>query len=318
MRTKITCTICVISSNEITDPSFKGDNKLVLTLPQCINDPMGFSDTVLEVTKVSESTEDEDSYQLTIISSQLASKNLQIEFIEKISEHLSFLINRSEQNPRFGNIFVKVNWFDFNAIPIQEADNSFQSVIHLSERLSITSTRPLQILEKDFYDANYTDILRFYFDGLRAEHKKSKYFHWFLILEYLENSDKYKQMFSHDKLFNQAESKIIDDAANKMSDGTKKGAVKNLLSRTREFRSAKLLKIINAIGITTYLLNGQSIELIEETLKTITVKRNEIFHNGSSFPEDILWNHLFPLATLIVEKITINKISIEAAKSSTV
>lgn len=311
MRTKITCSFSVISSNEIVEPGFRGGNKLVLTLPLSIKNPMELSDTALEVTEAHDG-----SYQITITSAQLTSKILQIEFVEKIAEYLSFLINRDEKNPRYGNLFIKINWFNFSATSIREEHDGHHETVHISDSLSITSTRNLQLLEKDWRNATYNDMLRFYFDGLRAEHEKSKYFHWFLILEYLENSKKYAYMFAHDKLFNEAESKIIEDAANNMSDTTKKGAVKNLLSRTREFRSAKLLKFINAIGISDYSSNGKSVKLTEETLKAITKGRNAIFHSGSVFPDAALWNDLFPLATLIVEQISMHKISIDAVPSA--
>ena len=262
----------MISSNEIVEPGFRGGNKLVLTLPLSIKNPMELSDTALEVTEAHDG-----SYQITITSAQLTSKILQIEFVEKIAEYLSFLINRDEKNPRYGNLFIKINWFNFSATSIREEHDGHHETVDISDSLSITSTRNLQLLEKDWRNATYNDMLRFYFDGLRAEHEKSKYFHWFLILEYLENSKKYAYMFAHDKLFNEAESKIIEDAANNMSDTTKKGAVKNLLSRTREFRSAKLLKFINAIGISDYSSNGKSVKLTEETLKAITRDETQFF-----------------------------------------
>lgn len=272
---------------------------------------MELSNTALEVTEAPEGF-----YQLTITSALLTSKNCQIEFVEKIAEYLSFLINRDEKNPHYGNLFLEINWLDFGATPIREEQDDLHETVQISEGLSITSTRTLQLLEKDWCNATYSDMLRFYFDGLRAEHRKSKYFHWFLILEYLENSKKYTHLFAHDKLFNEAESKIIQDAANNMSDSTKKGAVKKLLSRTREFRSAKLLKYINSIGISDYSSNGKSVTLTEETLKAIINGRNAIVHSGSDFPDAALWNDLFPLATLIVEQISMHKISIDAVPSA--
>lgn len=307
MRTKLSCTFSVISSNQIVEPGFRGGNKLELALPPTINDPLDLVDTVLELVAAPEG-----DFKMTITSAKLITRNLQIEFIEKISEYISFLINREERNPHYGNLFLKVDWFNFSSIPLLEARDDFHETIQVSDSLSITTTRALKLTEEDWSTTTYSDLLRFYFDGLRAEHQKSKYFHWFLVLEYLENSKRYVQMFSHDKLFDEAESSAIEDVAAKMSDGTKKGAVKNLLSRTKEFRSGKLLKLLNEIGITSYASKGKTVELTEETLKAIIKGRNAIFHSGSDFPDGILWNDLFPLASLIVEQITMNKKSIDA------
>lgn len=93
----------MISSNEIVEPGFRGGNKLVLTLPLSIKNPMELSDTALEVTEAHDG-----SYQITITSAQLTSKILQIEYVEKIAEYLSFLINRDEKTLATGTFLLKL------------------------------------------------------------------------------------------------------------------------------------------------------------------------------------------------------------------
>ena len=224
-----------------------------------------------------------------------------------VAEYLSFLINRNERNPHYGNNFVQVEWFELKAIPVQENADPFHDVLHISDALAISSTRKVTFEEKQVSQGIYHDILRFYFDGLRAEHKKSKYFHWFLILEYLENSVKYKKLFNSNKLFDENEEQQLRDVADKMSDGVKKGAILNLLSRTKEFRNYKLLKMINIFGINNISALGKTGEISLETIKLLTDGRNSLFHSGSDFPELTLWNTLFPLVTQIVEYVSCNQ-----------
>jgi len=229
-----------------------------------------------------------------------------------VADYVSFLINRNEHNPHYGNNFVQIEWFDFMAVPVRDDTSAFQDVLHISDALAISSTRTVALEDGKVTRGTYHDLLRFYFDGLRAEHKKSKYFHWFLILEYLENSKKYKALFDSTKLFNEQETQQLKDVASQMSDGVKKGAVLNLLSRTREFRNYKLLAIINTLGINHISTFIETKEISEESIRGITEGRNALFHSGSDFPEIILWNILFPLVTQIVEHVSCNQGCLDA------
>ena len=80
-----------------------------------------------------------------------------------------------------------------------------------------------------------------------------------------------------------------------MSDDVKKSAIRNLLSRTKEFRNRKLFLILNEIGLKKYKKMGEQIDLSEDIIRNITSGRNALFHKGSSFPEETLWSHLFPI-----------------------
>jgi hypothetical protein len=301
MSYKITCPFTLISSHKIEEVGFRGGNNIRLTIPFKIDTPLGFTGINLEIDQL-----EEDKYNIVIISNSLDTKEKQVRFLEKISEYISFLINRKENNPQYGSIFVNIEWFDFKAILLQEDSNSFLSTAHLTDFWEISSTRPVTISHDDLSSATYNDLLQFYFNGLRAEHKKSKYFHWFLILEYLEKSGKYKNLFNDKKLFDEVEEQEIKNVAEKMNDPVKKGVILNLLSRTKEFRNTKLLKMINCLEITNYNSIGKHVEITEEIVKTIINGRNALFHSGTKFPEPILWEHLFPLVTLIVEHVSKN------------
>jgi hypothetical protein len=298
---KITCPFSLISSHEILDVGFKGGNEINLVVPSKIESPLGINDVIVEFEPINK-----NKFNITVLSQALDTQQKQKDFLEKISESLSFLINRREHNPAYGTIFAKVDWYEFKALQIPENDGNLISNVLVSDLWGVFSTRPVNLDEFEWKNSSYHDVLRFYYDGLKAEHKKSKYFHWFLILEYLENSDRYKSLFNHNKLFDDNEKQAINKLADQMSDETKKSALKNLLSRTKEFRNTKLLKMINFLGIYRYKTFDKEKEINEEIIKNITAGRNAIFHSGFDFPESTLWNDLFPLATLVVEKVSNN------------
>lgn len=298
---RVTCPFSLNSSHEINDVGFKGGNEINLIVPSKIESPLGIKDVVIEFEQINK-----NKFNITILSHTLDTQHKQIDFLEKISEYLSFLINKREHNPAYGTIFAEVEWYDFKSLQIHENDGNLISTAHLSDFWGMFSTRPVNLEDFEWKISSYHDLLRFYFDGLKAEHKKSKYFHWFLILEYLEKSDRYISLFNHNKLFDDKEQQAISALADQMSEGAKKGALKALLSRTKEFRNTKLLKMINFLGVYSYKSFDKEKEISEEIIKNITEGRNAIFHSGSDFPESILWNDLFPLATLVVEKISNN------------
>jgi len=302
MRVKITCPFSLPSSHEIHDVGFRGENNIKLTLPFQQENFLGIIGTSLEINQG-----EDDGYYFTVVSDSLGQKSKQISYLEMVAEYLSFLINKNEINPIYGNNFVQIEWFEFKAVPLEEDAEPFHDVIHMSDALAISSTRLVAFEDDKLSQLTYHDLLRFYFDGLRAEHKKSKYFHWFLILEFLENSEKYKAMFNSNKLFDEDETQQLKEAANQMSDGVKKGAILNLLSRTKEFRNYKLLKMINTFGITHINALGTTEEISEVTIKCLSDGRNALFHSGTDFPEPILWNILFPLVTQIVEHVSCNQ-----------
>ena len=302
MRVKITCPFSLPSSHEIHDVGFRGENNIKLKLPFQQDDFLGVIGTSLEINQ-----SEDGKYYLVVVSDSLQQKSKQVSYLKMVAEYLSFLINKNEINPIYGNNFVQIEWFKFKAIPVQEDAGSFHDVIHISNALAISSTRTVALEDEKASQLTYHDLLRFYFDGLRAEHKKSKYFHWFLILEFLETSEKYNALFNSNKLFDENETQQLKGVANKMSDEVKKGAVLNLLSRTKEFRNYKLLKMINTFDITNIIALGKTEEITEGTMKNITDGRNALFHSGTDFPESILWNTLFPLVTQIVEHVSCNQ-----------
>ena len=301
MRVKITCPFRLPSSHEIHEIGFRGGNNIKLTTPFRLDGFLGKVGTNLEILE-----HEKGKYGIEIYSDSLLKEDEQISFLERVSEYLSFLINKREGNPHYGTNFVELEWFEFKAISIQENNELFHDTLHISDALAISSTRKVTLEEEEVLRGSYHDVLRFYYDGLRAEHAKSKYFHWFLILEYLENSRKYRALFDSNKLFDENEKVMLKEVADKMSDGVKKGAILNLLSRTKEFRNYKLLNLIQELGITEVAFGGKSTAVSEGMIKTIVDGRNSLFHSGEAFPEAALWGSLFPLVTQVVDIVSSN------------
>lgn len=301
MRVKITCPFRLPGSHEIHEVGFRGDSNIELTIPFRLEGFLGQVGTSLEINE-----QKKGKYSIVIVSDSLLKKDEQIGFLERVSEYLSFLINKNENNPHYGTNFVELEWFDFKAIQIQENDKPFHDTLHMSDALAISSTRTVTLEAEEVSKGSYHDVLRFYYDGLRAEHAKSKYFHWFLILEHLENSKKYRALFNSKKLFDENEKILLKEVAEKMSDGVKKGAIINLLARTKEFRNYKLFNLIQTLGISEVGFAGKSTEVSEGMIKVIVDGRNSLFHSGEAFPEAALWDSLFPLVTQVVEIVSID------------
>lgn len=301
MHLKITCPFTLPNSHEIHEVGFRGDNKLKLKLPFKQENFLGLAGTSLEI-----KPNEECGYYFAVLSDNLNKKEEQVGYLEKAAEFISFLINRNEHNPSYGTTFVQVEWFELKAAQVDESGQPFCSDINISDSTAISLTRTVTFECEPVLLGNYHDLLRFYFDGLKAEHRKSKYFHWFLVLEFLENTEKYKIMFSSNKLFDENEAQKLRDVANNMNDQIKKSAVLNILSRTKESRNHKLLKLINALGI--FKISGfEKVEDISlDTIKRITDGRNALFHSGTDFPESTLWAILFPLVTQLVEHVSCN------------
>ncbi|MCI5121402.1 MAG: hypothetical protein D3908_09485, partial [Candidatus Electrothrix sp. AUS4] len=206
-------------------------------------------------------------YDVCIYTDDLLEKEEYVYIYREIAKCISFVINIDEANPHHGTFFIEFNSDQLRSVKIYSKQNNrhiedikqllvrygfdetkhklatveVQAGAHIS--VSICVPRSVIIDEKSLLHISACDITQFYYDGLVAEYPKSKYFHWFLILESLEHSDLYKKMFN-DRLFDDTEEKAVRDLAEQMNDGTKKGAILQLLSRTKEVRKTKLLKLL--------------------------------------------------------------------------
>ena len=228
-------------------------------------------------------------------------------FIQNVAKHISYLLSKDEVNPQNGFCYAELNLFDLEIL------NNNESVLHdkitvgeksyfFKDRMSAIFSTIFQFQENqwninsDVYDSIILDI---YYEGLKANTVKSKFFHWFLILEFIEHSKIYKDNFS-DLLFDKKELEGLAQNFEKESD--KYNAIMNLKGRSKESRPSKLYKILQKIGTDKYQFREEEYNLEMSTIKKILECRNKLFHQGQDFDENLLWNHLFPIIRDIVEK----------------
>lgn len=289
MKHIFSCPFKIEKSHKIASVGFEGGNEVSLQCPIKVENPLGQTNTTLNIT-----FNTNNEYEFLVESLSLHTEESQISFIQEVSEFISFHFGQHEHNAHYGTHFIKIDWFNFR--------NHQQGI---SSALDISSSWELK---RSFlnWDCTYNDLLRFYFDGLKAEYDKSKYFHWFLILEKLENSEKYKRMFNCQGLFSDKEKQAIRSVADTMDSSVKKSALLNILGRTEKQRSLKLLEILSEIGISKYKYLMEEKDITEETIKNLTRGRNALFHTGSTIETGTLYFQLFPIATQVINALLEN------------
>jgi len=160
----------------------------------------------------------------------------------------------------------------------------------------------------DLQNMVYNPLLEFFFNGVKAQDIKSKFFHWFLILEHLEELQEYKIRWKKDRLFSKIEQSKIKEFANNFNDHEKKGLIRGVLLKTKKSRAEKLYTFLREIGIETYPKGFSKQILTVGNIRNILNIRNKLFHEGKTFDPNILWTHLFPLVRKVVETSFSNQI----------
>lgn len=248
MPQEINCSFSIKSSHEINTVGFLGKNEFKLIAPLEFKDTFNSRGTVVNIEQ-----QDNDKYRFHIISKTLSTEDEQITFIQKFSEYFSFLIAQSEKNPQSGTPFIKPLFSSFKSTHLPTRENAEYSgindSINISEELTVTLTRTIDLQEKSGLRAYHTDVAQFYYDGLRAEHEKSKYFHWFLILEHLENTSAYKKI-NKTKLFSNEEIDQIENLAKK-NEQSKEISTTKFTIKNRRKQATEINKLIASHGHQT-------------------------------------------------------------------
>ena len=297
MKLKISCDFELKISHIIESIGFRGDNQVTLELPFKLENFIQ-EGTSLELIK------NELTYTIIVVSTQLDETVDQVAYLEQSMEFISFLVNRREINPHYGNIYAVII---LNSLKVEKQNNNGQTIggnITLQASAELSSNRKVKLADEFSKVEYYHDIMRIYYDGLKSQHKKSKYFHWFLVIEHLEQSNKYKELFKNNKLFSEVDERALRELSERMNSERKKNAIIGQLRITEASREEKLLQILIALSITTINSCGKMIPITVEIIAAIVKRRNALFHSGASFPEELLWNNLFPLATLVAERVS--------------
>ena len=214
---------------------------------------------------------------LTLEVSDSISTDLQIQIIERVGQYLSFLIAKDEVNVALGTQFLDAIVDEITVRPGPA----------VSGHLSILASRPFSPTKDDFSSVYYSDLLEFFYDGLRANSSKAQFFHWFLILESLEHTKRYEVLFKRDKLFTQQEKAVLKTFSVTLSE-VKKAAVLQCLGRTAKSRETKLHLLLADIGVKEYKYALTNRIVDEALIATFIAARNRLFHFSEDISQDLV------------------------------
>lgn len=297
ISSETSCFFNVKQSHRVTGIRSSQRNECLINGDYSGNCPLGYSNTSLKIL-----TSNSESIKVIVTSNSLLTESDVIAYLTEIVELLSSYLGIDETNGLYGTPYFKINYrsFDFKIKHKKKSriDSSIScsSYGKLSRPVSLSLNQDLSVQDKN--------LLKFYYNGLRANDPRSKFFHWFLLIEYLENTKQYKELFPKGSLFSEEEVSYVQSLSEKMT-GKQKAALNQALSRTEKSRKEKLLCFLNHFGINEIKNEKFSDKEIDKILKT----RNRLVHNGSTFNEGILWNLLFPLVSQIIKKNHSRKIS---------
>lgn len=291
------CNLEIRSSHDVNYIEFSGKSLFVLDEELNISCPYGNKGTTIAL-----KNSDDEKIVLKVSSEEIISKEEQGKYLEKISVLLSSILGFREVSPYYGMPFITL---DLHSFYTRREGPASGGGLNITDSLGITSTTHVKFSNYDFSSVKETDLLNHYYNGLKAEGEKSKFFHFFLILEILEGCDLYKKTFPDGTLFSEDEKSEIRKFSTKFS-GPQKSSLLNCLSRTEKFRNEKLLLLINQIGITELKSVAGEHKIEQSTIRNVTDARNKLFHKSESFDSNLLYSVLFPLVTLVVEEVLKN------------
>jgi len=306
------CLFEVKSSHDVSSVGFSGSSNFVIENGISCACPFGLKNTLIAIEKCNDS-----QYKLKIESYELVDQVSQIKYLDDLSSFLSYLIGKDEINGYYGTPYVHLRLESFlcreevvQNHELNDNDIVIKDFLHISDSVSIQSTRHFKFEDDSLAGAFNHDVVSVYRNGLKAESERSKFFHWFLILEFVEGTPLYFQMFPKGSMFNVEEVEKIRKLANTLPND-KKGILLSVLSRTSEYRGKKLSDLLNRIGVSN-ISNTQGTHKVSiDTIKEIIGARNKLFHHGREFPTEILWLKLFPIVTAVVGKLIYERQCIE-------
>lgn len=219
----IECEFEFFSSHSINEVGFQGEStyNLVESMSCCC--PFGLPNTKIEL-----SCTNNPDFSVKIQSFDLKEQNAQVSYLNHLASYLSFVAAKNELNGYYGTPFIKVKFETFLAktITLENASqltnpDFLNSSIEITDSLAIRSTCRVNFNNSNVINIHYNEILDYYYSGLRAENEKSKFFHWFLIVEYLEGSNLYSKLFPSGTMFTEDENNAIKSLASQLSNDKK-------------------------------------------------------------------------------------------------
>ncbi len=167
-----------------------------------------------------------------------------VAFLNRFSKTLSFLINRENYDPHYGTIYVDIDLFQ---LTIATNDDRWS----VKDKLKAKMREMVSTMLEQIDACDNSLLLDFYYEGLRTELEKSKFFHWFHVLEFLEESELYKRKFNSERLFSPEEVTQIKTLAKSMDSDRKRGIITGVLRHTAKNREEKIFELLTDMGITS-------------------------------------------------------------------
>ena len=299
----IHCFLQVRSSGERSSIGTSGANRCMITEEVSLDDKILFGIKILKGTikphnvtlKGGNSFTEKIQCDLEIEND--IEEDARIAFMKNFVRFLTFFISQYEENPQNGFTYFEVDWLTYHSYKPNEGR---YAPYHTTMKMTMTSVITWDAIQ---WDATVIDeyidvIFNNYYNGIKTNDFKSKYFHWFLILEAIEKSDAYKRAFVA-RLFDKIE---LEDIAKKFKTGDAKyNAIMNLKDRLMLPRKERLYKMLLKMGVQTYRSFEEDVTLSVDTVEKIIRYRNELFHEGGANDEWFVWRHLFPIVRTVIE-----------------
>jgi hypothetical protein len=130
-----------------------------------------------------------------------------------------------------------------------------------------------------------------------SNNDKSKFFNFFIMIEYIEGSDEFKILVDDNLLFNEQEKSTVRKFISQFDD-RKKNTLASTLRATMLNRQEKLFQYFSELHLSCI----SNLQINLDDIKSIIKQRNALFHASKKLNSDILYDKLFPLVREIVIK----------------
>lgn len=247
-----------------------------------------------------------------------------LEIVDRICIKLTLEINRHNCNRQRYQPRIIADWShaEWNQEEYQETGNIAADVEKINSNMSMHSILSVHLSEeyidyKDWAIANnsqYEFLMKEYYIALGEENPKSKFFHLFCIIEYIEHAyENYNEarFLCSEDLKREVKETLIEilkssndysrDERNRISN-----SVMNTLSKTTNIgRADKLCNILKWMNIEKLVIHDYEIKIDKKMMNEIINLRNETFHGAGKGEEDYIQicHIMLYLCEMILDKI---------------
>jgi len=241
-----------------------------------------------------------------IVDSDVSDDVIRNEF-ELEAKVASVGLAKNEKNQSNSCPFFTIDWKTYKEEPVKNMDKEHETqnlllsdFIQIKDYLSIKLTRNIEL--KDIHEfihckKNYSFDVELFYHGLMANNAKSKFFHFFTIIELLEGSGDFRKQFDGDLLFSTEEINDIKYFGDKFHDRKKKH-IHKILNITKMNREEKLFLYLQ--GLNLECINSK--QIVIKDIENIISQRNKLYHGSKFFDSNIVYGKLFPLVREIIIK----------------